>query len=49
VRLDLRAAEGEAEVRMGRDVNGPQRKAMGCGGYYCSGEHNLGNEGDIAV
>jgi len=28
---------------------GPQRKAMGCGGCYCSGEHNLGNEGDIAV
>ena len=49
MRLDLRVADGEAEVRVGRDVNGAARKAMGCGGYYCSGEHNLRNEGDIAL
>jgi len=28
---------------------GLPRKGMSCGGYYCSGEYNLGNEEDIDV
>lgn len=28
---------------------GLSEEKAGCGGYYCSGEHYLGNGGDIVV
>jgi len=28
---------------------GPSEEKAGCRGYYCSGEHCLGNEEDIVV